>query len=45
MLRESFEVISDTIPKTPVRIFDVRVTKSGYGFGTLVMRRVHAQPQ
>jgi hypothetical protein len=45
MLRESFEVISDTAPRTPVRIFGVRITKGPYGFGTLVLRRVHAEPQ
>jgi hypothetical protein len=45
MLRERFEVISDTAPRTPVRIFGIRITKGPYGFGTLVLRRVHAQPQ
>jgi hypothetical protein len=43
MLRASFEVISDTVPRTPVRIFGVRITKGAYGFGTLVLRRMPAQ--
>jgi hypothetical protein len=43
MLRESFDVISDTLPRTPLRLFGLRITNSAYGFGTLVMRRVPAQ--
>ena len=39
MLRESFEVIADTTPRTPLRIFGIRITKGPYGFGTLVLRR------
>jgi hypothetical protein len=40
MVRESFEVISDTLPRTPLRIFGLRITNSAYGFGTIVLRRV-----
>jgi hypothetical protein len=43
MVRESFEVISDSLPRTPLQIFGLRVTHSAYGFGTIVLRRV--QPQ
>jgi hypothetical protein len=43
MLHESFEVISDALPKTPLRVFGIRITNSAYGFGTVVMRRVPAQ--
>ena len=43
MLRESFEVISDTLPRTPLRLFGFRITNSAYGFGTVVLRRVPAQ--
>jgi hypothetical protein len=42
MLRESFEIISDTLPRTPLRIFGIQITNSAYGFGTIVMRRVPA---
>jgi hypothetical protein len=44
MVRESFEVISDTLPRTPFQFFGIRITKSAYGFGTIVMRRVPALP-
>jgi hypothetical protein len=40
MVRESFEVISDNLPRRPLRIFGVRITNSAYGFGTIVFRRV-----
>jgi hypothetical protein len=40
MLRDSFEVISDTLPRAPLRVFGIRITNSAYGFGTIVMRRV-----
>ena len=43
MVRESFEVISDTLPRTPLRLFGFRITNSAYGFGTIVLRRVKAQ--
>jgi hypothetical protein len=43
MLRENFEVISDTLPRTEVRVFGLPITRHGYGFGTLVLRRVPAQ--
>jgi hypothetical protein len=39
MLRESFEVISDTLPRTPLYIFGLRITNTAYGFGTIVFRR------
>jgi hypothetical protein len=45
MVRESFEVISDTLPRAPLRVFGIRITDSAYGFGTLVMRRVSAPPR
>jgi hypothetical protein len=45
MVRESFEVISNTLPRTPLRVFGIRITNSAYGFGTVVLRRVPAQPQ
>jgi hypothetical protein len=43
MVRESFEVISDTLPRTPLRIFGLRLTNSAYGFGTIVLRRKQAK--
>lgn len=43
MVREHFEVISDTLPRTPIRVFGFRVTNSAYGFGSVVLRRVSAQ--
>jgi hypothetical protein len=43
MVRENFEVISDTLPRTPLRIFGLRITNSAYGFGTIVLRRRPAQ--
>jgi hypothetical protein len=43
MVRESFEVISDNLPRTPLRIFGLRITNSAYGFGTIVLRRVQAK--
>ena len=43
MVRESFEVISDTLPRTPFQFFGVRITKGAYGFGTVVLRRVPAR--
>jgi hypothetical protein len=39
MLRESFEVISDALPRTPLYIFGLRISNSAYGFGTIVFRR------
>jgi hypothetical protein len=45
MLRESFEVISDTLPRTPLRVFGLRITNSAYGFGTVVLQRVTSQPR
>ena len=45
MVREHFVVISDTLPKTPIRVFGFRVTNSAYGFGSVVLRRVSAQAQ
>src|SRR5262249_5947510 len=43
MVRESFEVISDNLPRTPLRIFGLRITNSAYGFGTIVLRRTQAK--
>jgi hypothetical protein len=43
MVRESFEVVSDNLPRTPLRIFGLRITNSAYGFGTIVLRRVQAK--
>jgi hypothetical protein len=45
MVREHFEVISDTSPKMSIRVFGFRVTNSAYGFGSVVLRRVSAQAQ
>jgi hypothetical protein len=45
MVREHFEVISDTLPRTPIQVFGFRVTNSAYGFGSVVLRRVSAQAQ
>src|SRR5262249_15416532 len=43
MVRESFEVISNTLPHTPFQFFGLRITKGAYGFGTVVLRRVPVQ--
>jgi hypothetical protein len=43
MVSEHFEVISDTLPRTPICVFGFRVTNSAYGFGSVVLRRVSAQ--
>jgi hypothetical protein len=45
MVRENFEVVSNTLPRTPLKVFGIRVTNSAYGFGTVVLRRLPAQPQ
>jgi len=45
MVREHFEVISDTLPRAPIRVFGFKVTNSAYGFGSVVLRRVSAQAQ
>jgi hypothetical protein len=45
MVREHFEIISDSLPRTPIRIFGLKITNSAYGFGSVVMRRVPAQAQ
>jgi hypothetical protein len=39
MVRDNFEVISDALSRTPLRVFGFSVTNSAYGFGTVVMRR------
>ena len=43
MVHDSFEVISDNLPRTPLRIFGLRITNSAYGFGTIVLRRMHTK--
>jgi hypothetical protein len=43
MLRQHFGVVSDTLPKTPIRVFGLTVTHSAYGFGSIVLRRMSAQ--
>jgi hypothetical protein len=43
MVHDCFEVISDTLPRMPLRIFGVRLTNSAYGFGTIVLRRMQAK--
>jgi hypothetical protein len=43
MVREHFEVVSDTLPRTPIYFFGFKVTNSTYGFGSVVLRRVSAQ--
>jgi hypothetical protein len=40
MVRERFDVISDTLPMKSLTVFGIRITNSAYGFGTVVMRRV-----
>jgi hypothetical protein len=45
MVRESFEVIANTLPRTPLRVFGIRITNSAYGFGTVVLRRVPTRPR
>jgi len=43
MVREHFQVISDTLPRTPIWVFGFKVTNSAYGFGSVVLRRMSAQ--
>ena len=43
MLREHFETMADTLPRTRTRVFGITVTNSAYGFGSVVLRRVSAQ--
>ena len=45
MLREGFEVISDTLPRAPLQILGLRITNSAYGHGTIILRRNPAQPE
>jgi hypothetical protein len=43
MVKESFEVISDTLPRAPLQILGMRITNSAYGFGTIILRRIPTQ--
>jgi hypothetical protein len=43
MVREHFQVISDTLPRTPICVFGFKVTNSAYGFGSVVLRRASAR--
>jgi hypothetical protein len=36
---ESFEVISDTLPRSSLQILGLRLTNSAYGHGTIILRR------
>ena len=45
MVRDNFKVVSDSLPRTPLRIFGIRVTNSAYGFGTLILRRFRPEPR
>jgi hypothetical protein len=38
-LGDEFEVVRDDLPKEPISLFGRRISRSGYGFGTIVMRR------
>jgi len=39
LLRNEFEIIRDDLPREPVRIFGQRISRSAYGFGSIVLRR------
>jgi hypothetical protein len=43
MVRENFEVISDTLPRASLQILGLRITNSAYGHGTIILRRIAAQ--
>jgi hypothetical protein len=45
MVLEDFEVVSDTLPRLPVKVLGLRITNSAYGFGMMVLRRRPAQLQ
>jgi hypothetical protein len=45
MVRENFELVSNTLPKLPVQLLGFRITNSAYGFGTVVLRRRPVQSQ
>jgi hypothetical protein len=45
MLRESFEVISDALPRAPVQILGLRITNSAYGHGAIILRRKLTYPR
>jgi hypothetical protein len=38
-LQEEFEVVRDDLPKQPTFVFGRRISRSGYGFGAIVLRR------
>ena len=44
-VRDNFEIVSNGLAREPLRIFGYRVTNSAYGFGAVVMRRKHPNPQ
>ena len=39
LLRNEFEIIRDDLPREPVSIFGQRISRSAYGFGSIVLRR------
>jgi hypothetical protein len=39
MVRKGFEVVSDTLPRLPVKVLGLRMTNGAYGFGLVVLRR------
>jgi len=39
LLRNEFEVLHDYLPREPARIFGQRISRSAYGFGSVVLRR------
>lgn len=40
LVRSEFEVVRDDLPREPLRIFGQRVSRSAYGFGSIVLRRI-----
>lgn len=39
LLRNEFEVVRDDLPREPASIFGQKISRSAYGFGTIVLRR------
>lgn len=39
LLRNEFEVVHDDLPREPVSIFGQKISRSAYGFGTIVLKR------
>ena len=38
-LQDEFEVVRNDLPKQPTFVFGRRISRSGYGFGAIVLRR------